>query len=70
MLSKIYTVFCDAHSCGRWVGQENYATESRRLARQKGWKRVPRPGGPDGRGVDYCPVHAHLAAEQGEGGTR
>ena len=60
MLVRTYSVFCDAEGCGRWVGEAVEAKDIRRTARRRGWKRVTRPGGPRGRGADYCPQHAGL----------
>jgi hypothetical protein len=58
MLVQRYSVFCDADLCSRWVADEVEAREARKIARRHGWKRIPRPGGPDGKGADLCPVHA------------
>lgn len=57
-LVRFFTVSCDV--CKRRFNESSYdSQEVRREAKRVGWVRVPRGGGPTGRGVDLCPADAH-----------
>jgi len=55
MMGKWYSVRCDrcGKPCGSTQDMTDTAAEARRLARRRGWKRIPRGRGEPGR--DLCP---------------
>lgn len=55
-LVKAYAVSCD--TCLVQAGPLMVdSVDARAYAKRHGWIRIPRSGGPYGRGADYCPIH-------------